>query len=59
MTIDEFTAKPTLTADGRPWVQRCFVCTFAVNFLKMKAGVEYIRVGNLVRHKKCRPAPIR
>ena len=52
---DPFMLKPSLTADGKPWVQRCYVCTKAVNFLK---GDLYVRVEPLVRHKKCTPPPI-
>lgn len=45
--------KPVLTADGRPWVQRCFICAKSVNFLKTTPD-QRVKVGDLVRHKKCR-----
>jgi hypothetical protein len=51
---DPFILKPRLTWDGKPWVQRCFVCTKEVNYQKT-SPVERVRVGDLVRHKKCRP----
>jgi hypothetical protein len=47
---------PVLTAEGKPWVQRCYLCGKTVNFLKMSWGSEWLRVGELVRHKKCRPS---
>lgn len=56
---DERMLRPVLTPSGKPWVQRCYLCGKTVNFLKMAWGVEWIRVGNLVRHKKCRPQPAR
>lgn len=49
---DPYVLKPVLTADGRPWTQRCYVCTKTVNFLK---GDLRVHVGPLVRHKKCHP----
>lgn len=54
---DPYMLKPTLTADGKPWVQRCFICAKLVDFLKT-SSVERVTVGEMVRHKKCRPAPI-
>jgi len=54
---DPYVIKPSLTADGKPWVQRCMVCLKPVNFIKMKSWVEYVHVGNFVRHKKCYPPP--
>lgn len=56
---DPFMLKPALTADGRPWTQRCYICARPVNFLKMRWGAEWLRVGEMVRHKKCRPEPMR
>ena len=58
MTLNEFQRKPALTADGRKWCQRCYLCNKAVNFLKTVPQQRVI-VGNLVRHEKCRPEPIR
>jgi hypothetical protein len=55
--IDPYVLRPTMTADGRRWVQRCFVCSRPVNFLKT-SPVERVQVGELVRHKKCRPKPV-
>lgn len=52
---DPFVQKPTLTADGKPWVQRCFVCLKPVNFLKDTPWVEYVKVDPYVRHKRCYP----
>lgn len=52
---DPYRLKPSLTADGKPWVQRCLYCPKVVNFLK---GDLYIRIGPYVRHKKCLPPPI-
>jgi hypothetical protein len=52
---DPFVQKPTLTADGKPWVQRCFICLNSVNFLKDTPWVDYVKVAQYVRHKKCYP----
>lgn len=51
--IDPFILKPTLTADGRKWVQRCFICAKQVDFLKTMPA-QRVAVGELVRHAKCR-----
>jgi hypothetical protein len=48
-------SKPVLTAEGKPWCQNCYVCDKQINFLKQTAGVEYLHVGQYVRHKKCYP----
>lgn len=50
-------SEPVLTADGKPWCQNCLYCNKQINFLKQKAGVEYLHVGQYVRHKKCLPPP--
>lgn len=52
MTILETDKKLVKTTDGRPWVQPCYVCHKVVNFLHKDA---YVRVGELVRHRKCYP----
>jgi hypothetical protein len=52
---DPYALKPTMDASGKPWVQRCFICSRTVDFKKMQSLVEYIKVGDLVRHKKCKP----
>ncbi len=56
--VDPYMLAPTLTADGRPWVQRCFICSKPVDYLKT-SSVERVRVGALVRHKGCRPMAAR
>jgi hypothetical protein len=56
---DPLMCQSVKTSDGRPWVQRCFICSKPVDFLKMKAGAEWVRVGPYVRHKKCRQMPLR
>lgn len=53
---DPYMFKPTLTADGRPWIQRCFMCGKGVDFTRTQP-IERVRVGDLVRHKKCDPPP--
>ena len=50
-------SEPVLTSEGKLWCQSCLYCGKQINFLKMKAGVEYIHVGQYVRHKKCLPPP--
>ena len=50
---DPYVMNPTLTVDKKPWVQRCMVCLKLVDFIKMKSWVEYVRVGQFVRHKRC------
>ena len=52
---DPYVANSSKTSDGKPWVQRCYICLKPVDFLKMKSWVEYVRVGQYVRHKKCHP----
>ncbi len=52
--LNEYQLRPVRTADGRLWVQRCFVCDKPINFIK-DASVSWVRVGELVRHKKCFP----
>lgn len=55
MTItDPYTLRPTLTSDGRPWVQRCFLCGRGVDFLRLTHW-QWVRVGELVRHARCMP----
>ncbi len=52
--LNEYQLKPARTIDGRPWVQRCFVCNKTVDYIK-DASVSWVKVGELVRHKKCFP----
>jgi len=52
---DPFVKKATLTASGRPWVQRCFICLRSIDFIKDSTAVKWIRVGEFVRHRKCNP----
>lgn len=52
--VDPFMLKPTMTSDGRKWVQRCYICGKSVNFIH---GDLYVRVDILVRHKRCMPPP--
>lgn len=47
--------KPVLTSEGKPWVQRCYVCSKSINLIKS----HYMKIGTLVRHTKCRPEPIK
>lgn len=54
MTLSEYQLRPVKTHDGKPWVQNCFVCNKPVNFLKLES-FNWVRVGALVRHKKCYP----
>lgn len=55
---DNTLTKPVLTSDGRPWVQKCYVCLRLVDFLKMSWGSQWLRAGEYVRHKKCKPVPL-
>jgi len=52
---DPYVMNPTKTVEGKPWIQRCFVCLKPVDFLKMLPWVEYVKVAQYVRHKKCYP----
>lgn len=52
MTLNEYQLKPVLTSDGKPWVQRCFICDKPIDFLKTPAHMR-VRVGELVRHARC------
>lgn len=54
---DPYMLKPTLTSEGRPWVQRCFICGKLVDFLKTQPTAR-VKVGDVVRHAKCRPEAI-
>lgn len=54
LNLNEYQRNPTLTADGRAWIQRCYVCDKSINFLKDPA-CKRVKVGELVRHKKCWP----
>jgi hypothetical protein len=60
MTIKDITdarmLHPVKTADGRRWVQRCFVCSDPVNFINRD---PHVMVGELVRHRKCYPEAVR
>lgn len=58
MVLNEYQKKPVLTADGKPWVQRCIYCDKAVNFIK-DPSQSWVRVGEYVRHRKCDPPPAR
>lgn len=55
---DPYVLRPTLTPDGRPWVQRCYVCRKGVNLLHGSPD-QRVRAGELVRHKRCRPGALR
>jgi hypothetical protein len=58
MANREFTkaqSEPVLTATGEKWCQNCLVCNKQINFLKSTPGVEYLTVGQYVRHKRCYP----
>lgn len=54
---DPYMQKPTYTSMGKPWTQRCYVCTRIVDFTKM-AAAQWIRVEQFVRHTKCDPPPL-
>lgn len=54
---DPLMRTPVLTIDGRPWVQRCFVCARSVNFLK-SSPEQRVKVGSFVRHYSCDPTPL-
>jgi len=56
VSLNEYQKKPTLTADGLPWVQQCLYCGTSVNFIKDPKS-SWLRVGEFVRHKKCDPPP--
>ena len=55
----EAQSKPGFTADGVKWYQQCMWCGKQINFIKMKAGAEWLQVGQYVRHKRCLPPPIK
>lgn len=61
MTMKDITdpavLKPGLTADGKVWYQKCFICLHQIDFIKR--NTPWVNVGGLVRHKKCQPAPLR
>lgn len=46
------------TADGKPWVQPCFVCGKVVDFIKFMPH-QRVHVGPYVRHWKCRPEALK
>ncbi len=49
-----FQLNPVKTSDGRLWAQRCFICDKSIDFLKNTPSF-WVKVGSLVRHKKCFP----
>lgn len=54
MDYNPYMLNPVKTADGRLWAQRCFICDKSIDFLK-EYSVSWVRVGEMVRHKKCFP----
>ena len=50
--------KPVLTWDGKPWCQLCYICLKQIDLIKTMPH-QRVRVGELVRHAKCRPEPVR
>lgn len=53
--LNQYQLEPCKTADGRLWVQRCYVCDNQIDFLKDPSGYKWLRVDRLVRHRKCYP----
>ena len=53
--LNEHQLAPVKTSDGRLWCQRCYVCDKSIDFLKDPSGFRWLRVENLVRHRKCFP----
>ena len=51
-------SEPILTVEGKKWCQLCFICNKQINFLKASKE-SYVVVGQYVRHKRCRPEPIK
>lgn len=47
--------EPVRTSDGRLWAQSCYVCAKQIDFLKDPSGFKWLRVVELVRHRKCYP----
>jgi hypothetical protein len=56
--LTEGQKKPVFTVDGKPWCQNCLYCGKQVNFFKTISGIDYIRIGDYIRHKKCYPTGI-
>lgn len=54
LPLNQHQLQPVLTSDGRPWVQRCYVCDKSIDMIKLPR-VKWVRVDKLVRHKKCYP----
>jgi hypothetical protein len=54
MDYNPYQLHPVLTAEGKPWVQRCYVCDKSIDFIRMPS-VSWVRVGEMVRHKRCYP----
>ena len=54
--LDPYVLHPVLTSDGRKSIQRCYICGKGINFINRD---PHIAVGDLVRHRKCYPEPLR
>lgn len=59
MNLNQYQLQPVLTASGKAWVQRCYVCDKAIDFIKDPSGWKWIRVDELVRHRKCYPEAVK
>jgi hypothetical protein len=55
MSLTQYQQAPVKTSDGRPWAQNCFICNRQIDFLKDPSGYKWLRIGELVRHRKCFP----
>lgn len=54
MDYNRYQLNAVMDSEGKPWVQRCFVCDKVVNYMRDAIG-SWVKVGNLVRHRDCFP----
>jgi hypothetical protein len=55
MSEKDYTKQPGLTATGKPWYQKCFICLKNIDLIKTdKQSLVFLGNG-MVMHKKCYP----
>lgn len=59
MQLTQHQKEPVKTASGRVWAQNCYLCNRQIDLLRDPRGVKWIRVLELVRHRKCSPEALR
>lgn len=55
LPLNKFQLSPVMDANGKPWIQRCYVCDRAIDFKKDPHQIKWLRVDKIIRHRKCFP----